>query len=423
MFSFVTHALMNHNEHAHPDRPEEWQALLTQVSDIVQLVIVMALVGLFFFRLYLWTAIKQPTEHPWVIRLERIAAITALYVFMFTSPDTGLSILRIALCVVWLLLTYEWLERILLQRILKTGMAIALLSTLVPVGQAPAGSSDTMYGLAPALYSFFVGIHMAAVVIWVGGGVGLFIVFKQPLELASKQLHQLVLRFSAFAQGSLLALVFSGLLLTLHRLDSWGDLFYSLEGQFIIIKSLIALAICWTAALQYKRWTRTYEHTLGHSLVKAGERVHYQQGIRFTISLLIVSLLFSSLLSALGPNASSTSEPFYWHVMGVDAHMSLRINPTTSTEQNIRLDVWLPSEKGLPDEVRLNMIQAGRSLPVPLALDEGGPDPYGFEGFSKYSYVAEGPYMRVPGDWTFQVLVKDKDGRAFPYEKTEFINF
>jgi len=47
------------------------------------------------------------------------------------------------------------------------------------------------------------------------------------------------------------------------------------------------------------------------------------------------------------------AEPLYWHVMGDKAHMSLRANFVSKTEQTFRLDIWLPHGVGAPVQAQV----------------------------------------------------------------------
>ena len=114
-------------------------------------------------------------------------------------------------------------------------------------------------------------------------------------------------------------------------------------------------------------------------------------------------------------------EPIYWHVMGVEAHMSLRINESSGGEQHVRMDIWLPSGTGKPVSARVMLHHDEQTVEVPIIFKEGGPDPYGFEGFDKFTYEAEGSYIAESGSWTMKVIVTDGGKKQIAYEKVEVI--
>lgn len=143
------------------------------------------------------------------------------------------------------------------------------------------------------------------------------------------------------------------------------------------------------------------------------------------VMFLIAAALGIAMLVKPSSQASTqpAAEPLYWHVMGDKAHMSLRANFVSKTEQTFRLDIWLPHGVGAPVQAQVKAAPengtAGAAVEVPIVFKNGGPDPYGFEGFDKYTYEsAKGPYLNAPGDWKLIVDVKDANHQQYPYEKT-----
>lgn len=115
------------------------------------------------------------------------------------------------------------------------------------------------------------------------------------------------------------------------------------------------------------------------------------------------------------------TKPVYWHVMGEKAHMSFRINPDSKTRQTFRLDVWLPTGIAAPENVSVQMVKKGGDklrLTIPLEFETGGPDPYGFEGFDKYTYEAKGNILTEKGEWGISIVITDSKGQVHPYEKS-----
>lgn len=135
------------------------------------------------------------------------------------------------------------------------------------------------------------------------------------------------------------------------------------------------------------------------------------------------ALLLAGIWYATASSSPETkAEPFYWHVMGEQAHMSLRIKQEKKGRESVRLDVWLPTAAGAPQQPAVAYFRPGETPAaarfVPLALASGGPDPYGFEGFHKFTYTAPaGAYLGDGGAWRIKVTFAETSGQVHEYEK------
>ncbi|OBR66202.1 hypothetical protein A7K91_20975 [Paenibacillus oryzae] len=136
---------------------------------------------------------------------------------------------------------------------------------------------------------------------------------------------------------------------------------------------------------------------------------------------LIVLLLTGPALTRFASGGAVLKEPVYWHVMGKDAHMSLRIRQEKGGKQALRLDVWLPAGLGEPGSAAVSLRRDGETSEVPLQYVKGGPDPYGFEGFDKYTYESAGRFINDSGLWLLKVDVTDSADGTYSYEKEENI--
>ncbi|GIQ65950.1 hypothetical protein PACILC2_45180 [Paenibacillus cisolokensis] len=101
--------------------------------------------------------------------------------------------------------------------------------------------------------------------------------------------------------------------------------------------------------------------------------------------------------------------------------MSLRIREQSGGGQYARLDIWLPSGMGKPISAEVTLRRDEQTVEVPILYKEGGPDPYGFEGFDKYTYEADGIFIDDSGSWTMKVVVTVEGRKQHAYEKVEAI--
>jgi hypothetical protein len=151
-------------------------------------------------------------------------------------------------------------------------------------------------------------------------------------------------------------------------------------------------------------------------------------GVRAEIVLAAALFILAGMLSTTPPPAVGAGmEPVYWHEMGERAHMSIRISSGGNGQQTVRLDAWLPSGTGAPIRTELLLEakigeqandQLSLPLQVPLSFVEGGPDPYGYEGFHKYTYEAIGNFMAAGVEqWGITVRITDSLHQTFTYDK------
>jgi hypothetical protein len=133
--------------------------------------------------------------------------------------------------------------------------------------------------------------------------------------------------------------------------------------------------------------------------------------------LVVLSLVLASILN---PSSKAISfEPYNWHQMGSKAHMSFRIKPEANA-QSFRLDVWLPTGMGAPVQVSVQLREQkdqAASIELPMTFVSGGPDPYGFEGFDKYTYSAKELVFTEYGEWKLNLAITDAGKEVHQYEK------
>jgi hypothetical protein len=119
------------------------------------------------------------------------------------------------------------------------------------------------------------------------------------------------------------------------------------------------------------------------------------------------------------PGAASEAEPIYWHVMGDQAHMSMRIDDAeASGGQVARLDIWLPEGMGAPvSAIAKVAVNSGGQITIPLQLQPAAAELYEYPGFKKYTYLAEGAFIDETKESLITVDIGDGDGNSFHYER------
>jgi len=297
--------------------------------------------------------------------------------------------------------------------------AIFIIILLFPLtGHAYGALSGKAYGVISEV------LHIGAAAIWLGGLTGILAVIqsRKQTNLSFEQLNKLILRFSALALPSVVIIAGSGVFLALQRLGSWHTLVGSEYGRLILAKSTIVLFILIIAA--YHRLVLLPQmKALTANPTRENQEIpnKFILAVRVEIILAVLAIVLAGMLSTTSPPEKALSAaPVYWHVMGETAHMSMRVNFKEDTDQSLQLDVWLPTGMGAPSEVDVQLSHSGKDnvkLEVPFTFVTGGPDPYGYEGFDKYTYHAGGHFFSEKGEWKADITFTDSKGETHSYER------
>ncbi|WP_143762626.1 MULTISPECIES: hypothetical protein [unclassified Cohnella] len=138
--------------------------------------------------------------------------------------------------------------------------------------------------------------------------------------------------------------------------------------------------------------------------------------------LIVVIFIISAMVSR--NNKTVTFDTISWHKMGEKAHMSFRIKADPK-DQKFRLDVWLPTNTGKPVQVSVQLKELkdnASHIEIPMTFLSGGADPYGFEGFDKYSFTANDNLIKEFGEWSINISFTDAGGMVYKYEKAFLIS-
>jgi putative copper export protein/methionine-rich copper-binding protein CopC len=264
-------------------------------------------------------------------------------------------------------------------------------------------------------------IHMLTAGIWFGGLFGLLtLTYRRNEPINWTDFDQIIRKFSIIALPTLLLTAVSGIVLTVYQLPSWSALLTSPYGRLVVMKSVLLLSIFGIAAVhRYVLIPRMQQN--------GGILASFNRAIRFEVFIAVIIVVLAGLLSTTAlPAKAMSMESVYWHEMGDGAHLSFRMNDSLTAYQQYRVDVWLPTDIGSPDEVlvtvMLNNEEEKLEASIPLVLQSAGPDPFGFEGFDKFTYTATGDYMEQVGVWTVKISIIQENQRIFDYMKDIIIS-
>lgn len=396
------------HEHMHAEGSVEWPDLFDKLKRLIEISSVMVLVGVNIFRSAIFPASGGHKAWSMIERIEQIAALVTLYAIILTGSNNTLMLVKVTVAVIWLLISWKAIPHP------KISSAIKGLCALVIIPLLHIENVQTFLSLQGVISVLAASIHTAAGAIWFGGGISIYAALSRKPELPSHQVRLLISRFMTLATVALCSIVLTSLIKLSLSLSMWTEWKSGPNGILVLLKLLLTLVIVWVATIGYRRWRRAGNDEMSI-------RFHYKQSLRFSLSLTVLVLLISVLISAPATGGTVLMEPIYWHVMGEDAHMTLRVRDQSGGAQHITLDIWLPSGMGKPISTEVIFHRDKEKVEASMIYKEGGPDPYGFEGFDKYTYEAKGSYISESGSWIMDVNVTDEARKKHTYEKMEVI--
>ncbi|CAM3990936.1 copper resistance CopC/CopD family protein [Paenibacillus alkaliterrae] len=437
-----------HTEGEHDHTDGHGLMVLLRVLDVLAGAV---LAGLLFFRLFIWREAGDEAPFGFTLRAERIVITAAALVWVISgwirlsmlSEQFGslsyytlaaetmigkIAVLRPAGALLVLLLAFAPVRERLWANRVKLIAVAALIVTFPLTGHAYAAVKDAAAAVAAHA------VHMCAAAIWFGGLGGLLsLTFCRH---AIDRLNQTATRFSEWAWPSMSLILVSGVWLSLARLSSWRELLSTEYGQLIFAKSCLMLLVLVIAALHTLVFMPNIAKAMAAGSLPPAELSQTATarglllGVRIEVLLAISLFVLAGWLSSTSPPSDADTqrqrEPFYWHVMGEQAHMSLRMaDEEASEEQTVRLDVWLPEGMGAPVSAAAAITPqrngqaepGGEQVTIPLELQPEAVELYEYPGFTKYTYLAAGAFVDYTIESLITVDVSDADGNDFHYEK------
>lgn len=396
------------HEQMHAEASAGWPELFNKLMSFGEISAVMVLVGVYVFHAAILPASGVYKSWPKIERIERIATLVTLYAMIFAGSNNTLTLVRVTIAIIWLLVAWKAIPHSEISSILK-GLCALLIIPLLHIENV-----QTFLSLQGVVLVLLDSIHTASGAIWFGGGISFYAALARKPELPGPQVRMLLARFMTWTAAALCGIVLTSLInLTLNS-SMWTEWKSGPNGILVFLKLSLILVMVWAV-------TKGYRHWKGAGNDETSLRFRYKQSLRFSLSLTVLVLLISVLISAPATGAPVLKGPVYWHVMGETAHMSLRVRERSGGVQHVTLDIWLPTGMGKPVSTEVIFHRDHLSAEASMNYMQGGPDPYGFIGFDKYTYETEGSYITEKGSWIMEVKAIDEAGRKHTYEKVEVI--
>lgn len=315
-------------------QPEEsngngWQLSAKMFFRITEVLAAVSLAGFLFYRYCVWGVNRTEAPLLFSLRNERRLGIICLVVFaiaglldIWTLADqlSGLGSLSVwdriqkigfgTLMgnIIWLrigiaggllamMFSTRW-NRVWILRIKAIGI-FAIMVSFPLTGHAISSSS----GMVTAIISHL--LHMLAASVWFGGLIGLFVTTFQKNDHRS-DLHHLdaiIRRFSRFALPLIIVVAFTGVGLTVIRLQAWSELIGSAYGQLILLKSGILLLVIAIAAFHRLKFMPQIHEVAQRKLPVEPKKLRsFIIGVRWEIVCALVLFILAGMLSSTSPS-------------------------------------------------------------------------------------------------------------------------
>jgi copper transport protein len=296
-------------------------------------------------------------------------------------------------------------QRSVAELLALTGALAAAAACLIVPGAAGHAAQTAPRGLSLA----FDWVHLAAGSIWVGGLVGLLVLWRSTAELLRvAALSFVVPRFSNVAFASVLLLIGSGIGSSVQHLPTLASLWETSYGKTLIAKIVLLGGALLLAAVNLSRTKPRLAAAATRPTLAAGAAVLLRRLVSGEVLLVFGALFAAGLLSSLAPPSKALAR------LG---HVSAKVGPgrvshvVTRNGYRLAFDID-PNRAALPNRFAVEITRGGK--PVPHAevvarfamLDMTMPElAYRLPEHAPGTFSRSAPALVMVGHWgvTFEV--------------------
>jgi copper transport protein len=196
-----------------------------------------------------------------------------------------------------------------------TGALLAAGACLLVPGAAGHAAQTAPRGLS----LLFDWAHLAAGSIWVGGLVGLLVLWRSTAELLRlAALSFVVPRFSTIAFGSVLLLVGSGIGSAVQHLPTLSTLWQTSYGKTLLVKIVLLGAATMLAAVNLSRTKPRLQAASSHPTLAAGAAVLLRRLVTGEVVFVFGALFAAAILASLAPPSKALAQI---------GHVNARVGP------------------------------------------------------------------------------------------------
>jgi copper transport protein len=252
-------------------------------------------------------------------------------------------------------------------------------------------------------------LHIAAAALWVGG-LAVSLVLWRNKTFLTLWLPQ----FSRAALTSIIVLILTGSMTTWLYLPKLTYVMYSQWGTFLLIKVGLVLCVAFTGF-----WIR--RHMKKRDIPGHAPSDVLSKWFKVDLILMVAVVSIVGLLTYAAPIPKN--DPFNWHEMGEKAHLTLNISPNVPGVNTFEVEIWLPNQAGDPKQVELLLKNKDDQSIAPISIplqaiedkNQTSSEYESFDGFIKYAYRNEGPYLSFAGKWGLELNIYDDKGNEISF--------
>ena len=246
-------------------------------------------------------------------------------------------------------------QRSVAELLALTGALLAAAACLIVPGAAGHAAQTAPRGLSLA----FDWVHLAAGSIWVGGLVGLLVLWRSTAELLRvAALSFVVPRFSDIAFASVLLLIGSGIGSSLQHLPTLASLWQTSYGKTLIAKIVLLGAAMLLAAVNLSRTKPRLAAASTRPTLAAGAAVLLRRLVTGEVVFVFGALFAAGLLASLAPPSKALAR------LG---HVSAKVGPgpvshdVTKNGYHLAFDID-PNRAALPNTFAVKITRGGKPV-------------------------------------------------------------
>jgi copper transport protein len=246
-------------------------------------------------------------------------------------------------------------QRSVAELLATTGALLAAGACLLVPGAAGHAAQTAPRGLS----LLFDWTHLAAGSIWVGGLVGLLVLWRSTAELLRvAALSFVVPRFSNIAFGSVMLLVGSGIGSAVQHLPTLSTLWQTSYGKTLLVKIVLLGAAMMLAAVNLSRTKPRLQAAPSHPKLAAGAAVLLRRLVTGEVVFVFAALFAAGLLSSLAPPSKALARI---------GHVNARVGPGRVSEVMqhgpYRLALHIdPNRAALPNTFGVKITRGGKPV-------------------------------------------------------------
>ena len=296
-------------------------------------------------------ALRSAFDLPAVVPLLRVSAFGRGYLDL----ELALALFGLAAALSIAIDRLDRPQRSIAELLALTGALLAAGACLVVPGAAGHAAQTSPRGLS----LFFDWAHLLAGSIWVGGLVGLLVLWRSTAELLRvAALSFVVPRFSRVAFTSVMLLIGSGIGSAVQHLPTLASLWQTSYGKALVVKIVLLLAAMLLAAANLSRTKPRLEAAATHPTLAAGAAVLLRRLVSGEVIFVFGALFAAGLLSSLAPPSKALAQ------LG---HVNARVGPGPVSKVVERGGYRLafridPNRAALPNSFGVKITRGGKPV-------------------------------------------------------------